>query len=113
MDAAALDGREPVSMRGYFEASRSWHFWGVAGGIVWCTGAVQFCRFARAYRRSCRFLLDQSGCNDDLGELGCVCVEGVRRLAGPIEALPHLDVCLFRMRVDRSRSCSHLPVALQ
>jgi glucose uptake protein len=35
-----LDGREPVSMTGYFKAPRSWHLWGLAGGIVWCTGAV-------------------------------------------------------------------------
>jgi glucose uptake protein len=35
-----LDGREPVGMRGYWTANRSWHLWGVVGGAIWCTGAV-------------------------------------------------------------------------
>ena len=35
-----LDGKAPVAMRGYVRALPRWHFWGVAGGIVWCTGAV-------------------------------------------------------------------------
>lgn len=36
----SLDGSEPVSMEGYWKARGSWHLWGVAGGAVWCTGAV-------------------------------------------------------------------------
>jgi glucose uptake protein len=35
-----LDGREPTSMRGYWQAPGSWHFWGVVGGAIWCTGAM-------------------------------------------------------------------------
>jgi glucose uptake protein len=35
-----LDGREPVGMRGYWSANRSWHLWGIFGGAIWCTGAV-------------------------------------------------------------------------
>jgi len=35
-----LAGREPVLMRGYWKASAPWHFWGLAGGVMWCTGAV-------------------------------------------------------------------------
>jgi glucose uptake protein len=35
-----LDGSAPVAMAGYFKASSSWHLWGVAGGAIWCTGAV-------------------------------------------------------------------------
>ena len=35
-----LDGREPASMRGYWQASGTWHFWGAVGGAVWCTGAM-------------------------------------------------------------------------
>jgi glucose uptake protein len=35
-----LDGREPASMRGYWRAPASWHFWGVVGGAIWCTGAM-------------------------------------------------------------------------
>jgi glucose uptake protein len=35
-----LDGREPASMQGYWQASGSWHFWGFVGGAVWCTGAM-------------------------------------------------------------------------
>jgi glucose uptake protein len=31
---------EPVSMRGYWRAKPSWHFWGFMGGAIWCTGAV-------------------------------------------------------------------------
>lgn len=36
----SLDGNEPVSMEGYWKARGSWHLWGVAGGAIWCTGAV-------------------------------------------------------------------------
>jgi glucose uptake protein len=35
-----LDGREPASMSGYWQAQGSWHLWGVLGGAVWCTGAM-------------------------------------------------------------------------
>jgi glucose uptake protein len=35
-----LDGREPAAMRGYLKAPASWHFWGVVGGAIWCTGAM-------------------------------------------------------------------------
>jgi glucose uptake protein len=35
-----LDGREPVSLPEYFRVPGAWHFWGIAGGAVWCTGAV-------------------------------------------------------------------------
>ena len=35
-----LDGRPPVAMRGYRQAHLRWHLWGIAGGVVWCTGAV-------------------------------------------------------------------------
>lgn len=38
--AHPLDGREPVAMRGYWKAKTSWHAAGIAGGIIWCTGAV-------------------------------------------------------------------------
>jgi glucose uptake protein len=27
-------------MSGYFAARPIWHFWGVLGGVIWCTGAV-------------------------------------------------------------------------
>jgi len=35
-----LDGREPVFMRGYWQAQPSWHLWGMIGGAVWGTGAM-------------------------------------------------------------------------
>jgi glucose uptake protein len=35
-----LDRAEPVSMRGYSQAPVRWHLWGIAGGVIWCTGAV-------------------------------------------------------------------------
>jgi glucose uptake protein len=35
-----LDGREPASMRGYWQARGAWHFWGVLGGAIWGTGAM-------------------------------------------------------------------------
>jgi glucose uptake protein len=35
-----LDGREPALMRGYWRAPGAWHFWGVVGGAIWCTGAM-------------------------------------------------------------------------
>src|SRR5215467_12510838 len=35
-----LTGTPAVSMGQYIEAKRSWHVWGVVGGIIWCTGAV-------------------------------------------------------------------------
>ena len=35
-----LDGREPASMQGYWQASGAWHFWGAMGGAIWGTGAM-------------------------------------------------------------------------
>ena len=35
-----LDAQPPVAMRGYFAAPAHWHFWGIVGGAIWCTGAV-------------------------------------------------------------------------
>ena len=35
-----LVGDEPVSMGGYWNANARWHVWGVAGGAIWCTGAL-------------------------------------------------------------------------
>ena len=35
-----LDGREPTSMKEYFRAGRGPHFWGILGGVIWCTGAL-------------------------------------------------------------------------
>jgi glucose uptake protein len=35
-----LDEQAPVALSGYFAAPVRWHFWGIAGGAIWCTGAV-------------------------------------------------------------------------
>jgi len=35
-----LTGAAPVSMSGYFQAKPAWHFWGLVGGLIWCTGTV-------------------------------------------------------------------------
>ena len=35
-----LTGGEQVSFQGYWEARTRWHLWGVAGGAIWCTGAM-------------------------------------------------------------------------
>jgi len=35
-----LDGRKPAAMQGYWRAPGNWHFWGVIGGAIWCTGAM-------------------------------------------------------------------------
>jgi glucose uptake protein len=35
-----LDGREPASMKRYWQAPGAWHLWGVLGGAVWCTGGM-------------------------------------------------------------------------
>jgi len=35
-----LDGRPPVSFRAYLVAPAAWHFWGILGGLVWCTGTT-------------------------------------------------------------------------
>jgi glucose uptake protein len=35
-----LVGGEPVSMSDYWKARRSWHIWGIAGGAIWCSGAL-------------------------------------------------------------------------
>lgn len=35
-----LDGAMPVAMRGYWNAGRRWHSWGILGGLIWCTGGV-------------------------------------------------------------------------
>jgi glucose uptake protein len=36
----SLTGEPAVSFAQYGAARGSWHFWGVLGGIIWCTGAV-------------------------------------------------------------------------
>ena len=35
-----LDAQRPVSMGGFATVPPRWHLWGVAGGVIWCTGAV-------------------------------------------------------------------------
>jgi glucose uptake protein len=35
-----LDGREPASMKAYWQAPGHWHLWGILGGVIWCTGAI-------------------------------------------------------------------------
>lgn len=35
-----LTGTPPVNMVQYFQAKPAWHFWGVMGGLIWCTGSV-------------------------------------------------------------------------
>jgi glucose uptake protein len=35
-----LNGAPPVDMSEYFTAKPTWHFWGVIGGFIWCTGTV-------------------------------------------------------------------------
>lgn len=35
-----LDGSAPIAMSGYAAARGPWHFWGILGGVIWCTGAV-------------------------------------------------------------------------
>jgi glucose uptake protein len=35
-----LTGAAPVKMAQYFKAKPVWHFWGVVGGLIWCTGMV-------------------------------------------------------------------------
>lgn len=35
-----LDGRQPVSVAAYVSMPARWHFWGILGGTIWCTGAV-------------------------------------------------------------------------
>lgn len=38
--ARPLDGKPPVTMKGYWEALNRWHLAGLFGGMVWCLGAV-------------------------------------------------------------------------
>src|SRR3954469_4971536 len=35
-----LTGGTPVSMSDYFKGKGACHWWGVLGGVIWCTGAV-------------------------------------------------------------------------
>jgi len=35
-----LTGTPPVTMSQYFQVKAAWHFWGVIGGLIWCTGTV-------------------------------------------------------------------------
>ena len=36
----SLTGEPATSFVQYGAARTSWHFWGVIGGVIWCTGAV-------------------------------------------------------------------------
>jgi glucose uptake protein len=38
--ARPLDGKPPVDAAGYGRAPFAWHFAGILGGAIWCTGAV-------------------------------------------------------------------------
>src|SRR6266478_1926927 len=33
-------GGQPVSMADYRKGRAAWHWWGILGGMIWCTGAV-------------------------------------------------------------------------
>jgi glucose uptake protein len=35
-----LTGSQPVSMGDYRKGRAAWHWWGILGGMIWCTGAV-------------------------------------------------------------------------
>jgi len=35
-----LTGGPPVSMADYRKGRAAWHWWGIVGGMIWCTGAV-------------------------------------------------------------------------
>jgi glucose uptake protein len=35
-----LTGGRPVAFPEFFRARPSWHFWGILGGAIWCTGMV-------------------------------------------------------------------------
>jgi glucose uptake protein len=35
-----LTGGPPVSMADYTRGRWAWHWWGIVGGMIWCTGAV-------------------------------------------------------------------------
>jgi glucose uptake protein len=35
-----ITGERPISMSGYWQARAGWHFWGIVGGMIWCTGAL-------------------------------------------------------------------------
>ena len=35
-----LDGSVPLAFSEYTSARGSWHFWGILGGAIWCTGAI-------------------------------------------------------------------------
>lgn len=35
-----LDGSAPLAFAEYTAARGSWHFWGILGGAIWCTGAI-------------------------------------------------------------------------
>jgi glucose uptake protein len=38
--AKPLDGKPPVSLRGYLPAPFRWHMAGLLGGAIWATGAI-------------------------------------------------------------------------
>ena len=44
-----LDAGEPVRMAGYGRARISWHFAGILGGAIWCTGALTNFLASRAH----------------------------------------------------------------
>jgi len=36
----SLTGEAPTTFAQYSAAKSSWHFWGIIGGVIWCTGAA-------------------------------------------------------------------------
>jgi len=101
--ARPLDGKPPVDASGYGRAPFAWHFAGILGGAIWCTG------LRSSPRGSCRLLHYRPGRDHGIGLLGRLCLARVCRRASLGQASAVLHVYLLPAGLGRSRLGSALP----
>ena len=102
-----LTGTPPVNMSQYFQAKPAWHFWGVIGGLIWCTGTrVQLRCIPRTNNRSGGLLRHRPRCDDGIGGLGRLHLERICQRSAGFSQTDSRHVHLFSVRagIDRDRA---------
>ncbi len=98
----------------YFQGKLAWHFWGVTGGVIWCTGMVfNLVRFKDQHRGSGSFLCYRTRRNHGIRYLGCIYLARVRRCTCSSQKSNSVDVCFFSDRSCHYRNSSSCPNSLE
>ena len=102
-----LTGTAPVNMSQYFQAKPAWHFWGVIGGLIWCTGTVfNFVASHAQMVGPAVFLRDRPRSDDGIGNLGSLHLERICQRTAGLSQIDSRHVRLFPARagIDRNRA---------